>query len=381
MTTRGLAWAALVLQGLFVASWLIAGALEPGYDAARSFVSELAADGAEHPSIVTAGIVLHGAGFLALAAALIRALPAARVAAGLFAVAGVAAFVIAAAPLDCVATVDAACRERILDGDVSTAHAAHFWASLALRLAVLATPFALARALWSRPAGVAALLCGLAGVGIAVVVGALEWGWSSGAGYGQRLGMLVTFAWVATIAAGILVATRRPDPLPPLMPMRSQGFYTRGWTGSGEVVLHPRWFWKRFPMRFTLSRDIEEAGEDSVVFHDRTEFAGGFVHDQHRLCRMVAPDRVEVTAGDLPSGAVVRLEDDGYRIEPYRILNTVGPLGFVLTARDVHRPEGDGLRDTIELRWLGIPAATIDLHADPVDERASSVRRRDPVSA
>lgn len=96
---------------------------------------------------------------------------------------------------------------------------------------------------------------------------------------------------------------------------------------------------------------------------------------------MVAPDRVAVSAGGLPDGAVVRLEDDGDRIEPYRLLTRVGPLGLTLTARDVHRPDGTGLRDTIVLRWLGIPAARIDLHAEPEPETVGSVRRREPVSA
>jgi len=364
--TRVLAWAAIALQALFWASWLVAATAQPGYDAADSFVSELAADDAAHPWIVMTGIALYGLSFLALAAALRRVLPRARLAVALFAVVGAAALVAAFAQLDCAPTVSAACESRVRAGDVSTAHVAHLWASLVAQLAIAATPFALARALWSRPAGVAALIAGLAGLGLAVVLGALQWNLPSGAGYAQRIGLLVVLDWVVIVAAGVLLATRRPVALPPLMPMRSQGYFQQRWSGSGEVVLHPRWLWRRFPLRFTCTREIEELSESTVVFHDRAEFAGGYVHDQRRLCRMTAPDRVEVTAGDLPEGAVIRLEDEGYRIEPYPLLVRIGPFGFALSARDVHRPDDDGLRDTIHLRWLGIPAARVDLAVRPI---------------
>src|SRR4051812_38144627 len=86
---RKLAWFALAGQVLFVASWVVAGALEPGYSHADQGVSELGARTAEHPLIVNAGLVVFGLTFVALGVALLAVLPA-RVAAALFVGAGIA---------------------------------------------------------------------------------------------------------------------------------------------------------------------------------------------------------------------------------------------------------------------------------------------------
>src|SRR4051794_3960468 len=91
MSTRTLAWLAIAAQPVFLASWVVAGALEPDYSPARSTVSALAARGAEHPWIVISGLAALGVGVLALGAALWMALPsgpASRVTVALFAVMG-----------------------------------------------------------------------------------------------------------------------------------------------------------------------------------------------------------------------------------------------------------------------------------------------------
>src|SRR5690349_5605358 len=90
MRLRALAWFAIAAQACFVVSWIVAGAMEPGYSPGRSTISALAAQDATHPWIVMAGLVAFGLGTLALAVAL-----PARVTAVLFALAG-AGFVVAA---------------------------------------------------------------------------------------------------------------------------------------------------------------------------------------------------------------------------------------------------------------------------------------------
>lgn len=364
--TRVLAWGALALQALFTVIWLVAGAIEPHYDAATSFVSEMAARTAAHPWLVGAGIAAYGTSFLLLAAALRRVLPSARAAAVLFAIAGVAGLVAAFSRLDCIATVSATCRHAVHAGAVSGEFWAHEVATWVAELALVATPFALARALWSRPSGVAALLAGLVGLVEGLVVNALEWNFAPGAGYAQRVGLLIVAAWVVIVGWAILLAVRRPEPPTALTPMRARRFFERAWTGQGQVVLRPAWLWRRVPLRFACTRDLEVVSDELVVFSDRAEFAGGYVHAQRRFCWMQAPDRVEVTAADLPDGAVVTLEDAGYRIEPYRLLTRVGPFAFALDARDEHRADGDALEDTIDLRWLGLPAARVQLRVTPV---------------
>src|SRR4051812_35075478 len=101
MRIRTLAWLAIAAQPVFVASWLVAGALEPGYSGARSTVSALAADGAAHPWIVIVGLAALGAGVLALAATLWMALPSSRVAVALFSIIGAGLLIGAFVRLPC----------------------------------------------------------------------------------------------------------------------------------------------------------------------------------------------------------------------------------------------------------------------------------------
>src|SRR4051812_4605545 len=89
---RALAIAALAVQGLFVAAWLVAGSLEPGYDAVDQTVSELGSLTAHHSWMVRAAFVAWGLGFVALGAGTaitLRGRPWGRVTPALFVVSGI----------------------------------------------------------------------------------------------------------------------------------------------------------------------------------------------------------------------------------------------------------------------------------------------------
>ena len=108
-TTRRLAWFAVAGQAVFVAAWIVAGALEDAYSHVDQGISELGADGAAHPLIANAALALLGISIVALGLA-VRQM---RLAAGLFVCAG-AAFVIAGiVPLDCGLSHDSC--ERLWD--------------------------------------------------------------------------------------------------------------------------------------------------------------------------------------------------------------------------------------------------------------------------
>ena len=62
---------------------------------------------------------------------------------------------------DCSTAVDATCQARWDRGEFSTAADIHDWAGLAAELLFIATPFALARALWGQPAAAIALVAGV----------------------------------------------------------------------------------------------------------------------------------------------------------------------------------------------------------------------------
>jgi hypothetical protein len=70
----------------------------------------------------------------------------------------------------------------------------------------------------------------------------------------------------------------------------------------------------------------------------------------------------------MPDGADITVDEQGYRIAPYRVLVGVGPLRLMMTSRDEASVESDGtLRYVARLSWHGLPVARLDLRARPVD--------------
>ena len=183
MSARVLAWSSIAVQPVFLAAWLVAGALEPGFSGARSTVSALAADGASHPWIVMAGLAALGLGVLALAAALWMELRA-RVAVALFALVGTGLLVAAVVRLPCDPAVD------------HCAGGAHGVAATLAQLALFATPVALAP--WSGYA----LLAGVIGLGFALLLS------SAPAGTAERAVLSLGQVWFVLVGAGVLRAER-----------------------------------------------------------------------------------------------------------------------------------------------------------------------------
>ncbi len=209
---RRLAWAAIAAQVAFVAGWVVGGALERGYSPVRMYVSELGRRGATNPRIFDLSTVIWGIGFIALAVALLVALrgrpwsPAAPV---FFALAGVFAILLAPLRLDCADSIDRVCRARVTAGLASWEQYAHGWAAVGIQVALLATPFALARSLW--PSAVSRLLVSAAVtlVGFLVVAYSLEFGADGYRGLWQRAELLIVHGWMFACAAGLIVAARR----------------------------------------------------------------------------------------------------------------------------------------------------------------------------
>ena len=205
---RYLACLALAAQVLLTVAWVVAGALQPGYAPADQTVSELAARNAEHPWIVRTAHLIWGAGFVALGAAVthtLRGAPWSRVAPALFIACGVAIIAVGLLPLDCAATVDRLCEAREKAGALSWRHYGHHWAGLAFQLALLMTPFALARSEWPSRLGRLTLACGIVGVGIGVASFLSYTVEGAPHGVYQRLGLGIVHLWVLGVAGGLLI--------------------------------------------------------------------------------------------------------------------------------------------------------------------------------
>lgn len=212
-----LAWYAVAAQVLFVAGWILAGALEPGYSPVRMYVSELGRRGAAHPWIFDVAVVLWGAGFIAVGVALTPALRTrhwALIAPSLFVLAGICAVLDAPLRLDCASTVSHVCRARETAGTLSWREYGHIWASFVIEASLLLTPFALARSLWpgrlARFVLVGAVLVAVLLVLSAVLGGAFGAHIRQGghAGLWQRLWLLVTHLWVFMCAGALIFEAR-----------------------------------------------------------------------------------------------------------------------------------------------------------------------------
>jgi hypothetical protein len=210
---RALACLAIAAQVVFVAGWIIAGALEPGYSPVRSYVSELGRRGAAHPWIFDISVAVWGAGFIALGVALAMALRKrrwARVAPALFVLAGVCAILDAPLRLDCATTISHLCRAQEKAGSLSWREYGHVWASFGIELSLLLTPFALARSLWpGRLARIVLLGAVVVAIALALLAGLGGWigahsPYSWDAGLWQRIWLGVVHGWVA-ICAGALI--------------------------------------------------------------------------------------------------------------------------------------------------------------------------------
>src|SRR3954468_960099 len=255
-TARALVWGALAGQLAFIAAWVVAGALEPGYSHVDQGVSELGAATASHPLVMDAGLVVLGASLAALGVALLPALPRRRAAwgpAGLFVATGVAMALAGVFRLDCGPAVDAHCRALWRAGELSWHQDAHVLSGLAADLLLMATPFAIAAALWPAPSGVAALGAGVSGL----LIGALTiFGPAGGdGGLVQRLGLGVLHLWVVIVAIGVLHVLRRAPRYSELIPRRPRDFLARSWRGRGELTPWPYVLGRRLARSFEARRE------------------------------------------------------------------------------------------------------------------------------
>src|SRR5437763_7677764 len=118
---RLLARLAIACQLVFIAAWIVAGALQPGYSHLQSGISVLGGRTAADPWIVNTAFVVLGLSIVALAPGVLAALPrrtATGVVAAMFALAGVAMALVAALPLDCD-LAHSACKARFDAGLLS----------------------------------------------------------------------------------------------------------------------------------------------------------------------------------------------------------------------------------------------------------------------
>jgi hypothetical protein len=376
---RTLAWLAIAGQLVFVVTWVVAGALQDGYSHLGSGVSGLGADGAANPWLVNGGLIVLGLAIAAVGVALLPALvnrQAALAAGALFAGAGASFALAGAIPLDCNLS-NSSCEDAWRAGELTWQTDAHLWLALAAQVFIVLTPFALAAALWPGPVAPLALGAGVFGLLLGIARFVAESADDDGP-YGliQRLAFGLVHLWVLILAAGILFALRRKPRPGPLVPLRPRDFFAGSWTGHGELVVRPFLFWRLFPQRLEARRTATWISERAWRFDDEAIFGPGRVQRRRTYCEFVSDDLVEVTAGDMPEGAEVVIEEGGFRVVPFRMDFPIGPLNAPVRVHDASRVEPDGtLVNKFEARDLvfGVKIAELTFRVRPVGEPEAGV--------
>lgn len=341
---RAAAFAAIAVQPLFIAAWIVAGALQPGYSHARSGVSALGANGAAHPWIVNAALVLLGLSLVALGFCLYNVLPRRRartVALLLFAGAGLSLALTGPANMDCDFAYQH-CRRLFDHGGLTWRTDAHLWLGLAAEVFLLLTPFAVARAIAPSPAAGALIAAALAGGAIGIATWFLEAGSGGSGGLWQRVGLLVLHEWALIVAGAVLYATRRAPALGALIPLRPRDFMAGEWRGDGELIMRPFFLGRLFAQHFEARRRTTSISDTLWRIDDEAEFGGGRTQRRQTFAEWVSEDRLRLTANDLPDGAEMWLEDGGYRTAPVRMAFPIGPLPVLVRVHDSSYMADDG---------------------------------------
>ena len=93
---------------------------------------------------------------------------------------------------------------------------------------------------------------------------------------------------------------------------------------------------------------------------ERFEFSHSPPIDREMAVEIVAPDRLRVTAADMPGGTEIILFANGFRFTPYLINARRFGLEWRLRCRDDSRIRPDGLiENDIRMSLFGIPAMTM----------------------
>jgi hypothetical protein len=187
-----------------------------------------------------------------------------------------------------------------------------------------------------------ALVAGVEGVAIAVVVTVAYAVPGAADGLIQRASLGVLLVWILVVGVGVLYATRRPRAPGNLIPIGPRDFFARGWTGDGELVLRPFFIGRLLAQRCEATRRSASVSGDLWRIDDEARFDHGHVERRQMYAELVSGDRVHVTAGDLLDGADIHLEEGGFRIADFRMAWPIGPLPVIVRCVDRSYVEPDG---------------------------------------
>ena len=147
-----------------------------------------------------------------------------------------------------------------------------------------------------------------------------------------------------------------------ITPLEPRKFFSGIWRGEGELVpsrLHSL-FISREKIRFQ-SRPVW-LSETIWKVEESFEFSSGKSIARKMFAELVAPDKIHITADDMPQGANITLHEKGFTFAPYYILGDFGGRLWQLRCLDDNRLDENGIiHDKIEMFYIGLRIAEIKL--------------------
>ena len=154
-----------------------------------------------------------------------------------------------------------------------------------------------------------------------------------------------------------------------LTPLRPREFFGTPWSGEGEWTPSP---WLRrlpAPRRFRFHSFTSPITDELWLVHDTTTWDNGREERRDGTARLLAADKIRLAYDDMPGGTEIQLHAGGFAFSPYRMLVLIPflPVPLQILAHDTCRwdPAREELRDTIELRFMGLPLGRQVMHLRP----------------
>jgi hypothetical protein len=145
-------------------------------------------------------------------------------------------------------------------------------------------------------------------------------------------------------------------------PLQPKEFFRGIWRGPGELI--PAWWLRWFAPceRINFSSEAIWLSETVWLVKDRMEFSSGRILERRMFSEIVAPDRLHVTADDMPGGADILLHEHGFRFTPYWVIATHRGVTVRLRGFDECTLDEDGfVHDTVRMYFCGLPVVVMKL--------------------
>ena len=145
-------------------------------------------------------------------------------------------------------------------------------------------------------------------------------------------------------------------------PLQPKEFFSGRWKGEGELSPHPLIRWLIAKERVCFSGRSVGLSDTTWVVKESFEFSSGNAIARTMFVEIVGPDRLHVTADDMPLGADIILHEKGFRFTPYYIWSHYRGRRWRLWCIDENSIDDNGaIHDTIRMFWFGLPVATMRL--------------------